>query len=203
MAKFFFPSAFEFPFSLSCFLISVFLLLFFCSFMISIVCYSFSFLLLLYVSRPVYFFSCPFSLFGLQFNFSFCFLFSVNSFFFLFLYWFSARVLFVLCHPTNRSHTSGIVLERLADRVCRTKSQSSLLSIYFSLRGIYSALLLIHFPYCSNTRLHCHKDWHTNYSIYDDSLSRMRHSFAPLVEHLHVHLHLLVSKNYVQLSRQH
>ena len=52
---FFFPSAFEFPFSLSCFLISVFLLLFFCSFMISIVCYPFSFLLLLYASRSVYF----------------------------------------------------------------------------------------------------------------------------------------------------
>ena len=80
----FFPSAFEFPFSLSCFLISVFLLPFFCSFMISIVCYPFSFLLLLYVSRSVYFFSCPFSLFRLQFNFSFCFLFSVNSFFFPF-----------------------------------------------------------------------------------------------------------------------
>ena len=183
----FFPSAFEFPFSLSCFLISVFLLLFFCSFMISIVCYPFSFLLLLYVSRSVYFFSCPFSLFRLQFNFSFCFLFSVTSFFFLFQYWFSARVLFVLCHATNRSHTSGIVLERLADRVCRTKSQSSLLSIYFSLRGICSALLLIHFPYCSNICLHCHKDWHTTYSIYDDSLSRMRHSFAPLVKHLNVH----------------
>lgn len=55
MAKFFFPSAFEFPFSLSCFLISVFLLLFFCSFMISIVCDPFSFLLLLYASRSVYF----------------------------------------------------------------------------------------------------------------------------------------------------
>ena len=51
----FFFLAFEFPFSLSCFLISVFLLLFFCSFMISIVCYPFSFLLLLYASRSVYF----------------------------------------------------------------------------------------------------------------------------------------------------
>lgn len=80
----FFPSAFEFPFSLSCFLISVFLLLFFCSFMVSIVCYPFSFLLLLYVSRSVYFFSCPFSLFRLQFNFSFCLPFPVNSFFFPF-----------------------------------------------------------------------------------------------------------------------
>ena len=129
------------------------------------------------------FFSCPFSLFRLQFNFSFCFPFSVNSFFFfLFRYWFSARVLFVFCHITNRSHTSGIVLERLADRVCWTKSQSSLLSIYFSLRGIYSAFLLIHFPYCSNTCLHCQKDWHTTYSIYDDVLSRMHaaqlHSFS-------------------------
>lgn len=157
--------------------------------MISIVCYPFPFFHCCMCPALFTFFSCPFSLFRLQFNFSFCFPFSVNSFFFLFQYWFSARVLFVLCHPTNRSHTSGIVLERLADRVCRTKSQSSLLSIYFSLRGIYSALLLIHFPYCSNTRLHCHKDLHTTYSIYDNSLLRMRHSFAPLVKHLHVHLH--------------
>lgn len=171
--------------------------------MISIVCYPFSFLPLLYVSRSVYFLLL--SVFSFPSSVQFFILLPVfcKLLFFLFQYWFSARVLFVLCHPTNRSHTSGIVLERLADRVCRTKSQSSLLSISFSLRGIYSAFLLIHFPYCSNICLHCYKDWHTTYSIYDDSLSRMRHSFAPLVKHLNVHLHLLVSKNYVQLSRQH
>lgn len=158
--------------------------------MISIVCYPFSFLPLLYVSRSVYFLLL--SLFSFPSSVQFFILLSVFCkllFFFLFQYWFSARVLFVLCHTTNRSHTSGIVLERLADRVCWTKSQSSFLSIYFSLKGIYSTLLLIHFSYCSNTRLHCHKDWHTTYSIYDNSLLRMRHSFAPLVKHLHVHLH--------------
>ena len=199
--SFFFPSAFEFPFSLSCFLISVFLLLFFCSFMISIVCDPFSFLLLLYASRSVYFLLL--SVFSFPSSVQFFILLPVfcKLLFFLFQYWFSARVLLVLCHATNRSHTLGIVLERLVDRVCWTKSQSSFLSIYFSLKGIYSTLLLIHFPYCSNTCLHCHKDWHTTYSIYDDSLSRMRHSVAPLVKHLH--LHLLVSRNYVQLSRQH
>ena len=172
--------------------------------MISIVCYPFSFLPLLYVSRSVYFLLL--SVFSFPSSVQFFILLPVfcKLLFFSFSSIGSQRV-FYLC-----SFTQQIVHTHRASywSAWRTgfagpKSQSSLLSISFSLRGIYSALLLIHFPYCSNTRLHCHKDWHTNYSIYDDSLSRMRHSFAPLVEHLHVHLHLLVSKNYVQLSRQH
>ena len=50
---------------------------------------------------------------------------------------------------TSRSHASKIVRhivpDRLAKRVWWTKSQSSLLNIYFSLSGFQSSLLHIHF----------------------------------------------------------
>ena len=48
---------------------------------------------------------------------------------------------------TSRSHTSNIVPERLVGRVWWTKSQASLLNIYFRLSGSQSPLLLIHFHY--------------------------------------------------------
>ena len=49
--------------------------------------------------------------------------------------------------------------ERLADRVWCTKSQSSLLNIYFRLSGFQSSLRLIHFRYGSNASSHCHEKW--------------------------------------------
>ena len=58
---------------------------------------------------------------------------------------------------TSRSHTPNIVLERLAERDWWTKSQSSLLNIYFRLSGFQSLLLLIHFRHGLNTCSHCTK----------------------------------------------
>ena len=70
---------------------------------------------------------------------------------------------------------------RLAERVWRTKSQSSLLNISFRLSGFQSSLLLIHFRYSPNTCVHCTKVWHRTYPICDGPLPRsVRHSFAPL-----------------------
>ena len=46
---------------------------------------------------------------------------------------------------TSRSHTSNLVLARLAERVWCTKFQSSLLNIYFRHSGFQSTLLIIHF----------------------------------------------------------
>ena len=51
------------------------------------------------------------------------------------------------------------MLERLAERVWCTKSQSSLLNIYFRFSGFQSSLLLIHFRCGSNASSHCHKKW--------------------------------------------
>jgi len=45
---------------------------------------------------------------------------------------------------TSRSHTSNFLPERLALRVWCTKSQSSLLNIYFHISGFSSSLLLIY-----------------------------------------------------------
>ena len=49
--------------------------------------------------------------------------------------------------------TSNIVPGQLAERVWVTKSQSSLLNIYFRLSGFHSSLLLVHFRYGPNTYL--------------------------------------------------
>ena len=59
-----------------------------------------------------------------------------------------------------QSHTSNIAPERLAVRVWCTKSQSSLLNIYFRLSGFQSSLLRIHFCYGRNTCLHYTQEWY-------------------------------------------
>ena len=68
-----------------------------------------------------------------------------------------------------QSHTSNIAPERLAERVWCTKSQSSLLNIYFRLSGFQSSLLLIHFCYGPNTCLHYTQEWYRISSICDSS----------------------------------
>ena len=67
------------------------------------------------------------------------------------------------------------------ERVWWTKSQSTLLNIYFRLSGFQSSLLLIHFRYSPNTSWHFTKVWHRTYPTCDSPLPRsVRHSFAPL-----------------------
>ena len=58
---------------------------------------------------------------------------------------------------TSRTHTSNIVPEQLAERVWWSKSQSSLLNIYFRFSGLHSSLLLFHFCWGPTTCLHCTK----------------------------------------------
>ena len=82
---------------------------------------------------------------------------------------------------TSCSHTSNNVPQRLAERVLWTKSQSSLLNIYFRFSGFQSLLLLIHFRCFPNTCSHCTKVWHRTSPICDAPLSRVaKRSFAPL-----------------------
>ena len=78
-------------------------------------------------------------------------------------------------------HTSNIVPKRLAERVWCSKSQSSLLIIYFRSSGFQSSLLLIHFRYGPNTCSYYTEVWHRTYPIWDAWLSRSaRGNFTPL-----------------------
>ena len=71
--------------------------------------------------------------------------------------------------------------KRLAERVWCSKSQSSLLIIYFRLSGFQSSLLLIHFRFCPNTCSYYTEVWHRTYPIWHASLSRSAHGiFTPL-----------------------
>ena len=80
----------------------------------------------------------------------------------------------------NKSLTY-IAPERLAGRVWWTKSQSSLLNIYFHLIGSQPSLLIIHIRYGPNTCSHCTKVWHRTHPICHARLSRSAwRSFAPL-----------------------
>ena len=82
---------------------------------------------------------------------------------------------------THIQHRMNIASERLAKTVCLTKSQSSLLNIYFRLSGFQPSLLLIHFRYGPNTCSHCTKVWHRTHLIYEAPLSRLaRGKFPPL-----------------------
>ena len=79
------------------------------------------------------------------------------------------------------SHTSNTAPERLAERVWWTKSQYSLLNIYFRLSGLQSSPLLTHFRHGPNTRSHYTNMWQRTHLIHDAPLSRSaRRSFAPL-----------------------
>ena len=71
------------------------------------------------------------------------------------------------CHTYPTLHL--IAPERLAVRVWCTKSQSSLLNIYFRLSGFQSSLLLIHFCYGPNTCVHYTQEWYRISSICDSS----------------------------------
>ena len=78
-----------------------------------------------------------------------------------------------------QSHTSNIAPERLAERGWCTKSQSSLLNIYFRVSGFQSSLLLIHFCYGPNTCLHYTQEWYRISSICDSPLQTpVRRSFT-------------------------
>ena len=85
---------------------------------------------------------------------------------------------------TSRPHTSNIVLQRLAKKVWSTKSQSSLLNIYFRLSipvltAIYS--LPLHSEYLFTLNQSVALVWHRTYPICDAPLSRSaRRSFALL-----------------------
>ena len=68
---------------------------------------------------------------------------------------------------SSRSLTTNNLPERLAGRVWWTKSQSSLLNIYFRLRAFQPSFLLIHFRYGSITCSHCTKMWHRTDQICD------------------------------------
>ena len=80
-------------------------------------------------------------------------------------------------------NTSQIVPEQLTDSVLANQnSQSSLLNIYFRLRGFQSLRLLIHFRYGPITCSHWIKVWHRTYPTCDAALSTsVRRSFAPLL----------------------
>ena len=81
---------------------------------------------------------------------------------------------------TSRPHTSNMVPARLAERVWWTKSQSSLLKIYFRLSWFQSSLLLIHIRDRTNRCSHCTKVWRKIHSICNAPRSRSaRRSFAP------------------------
>ena len=56
-----------------------------------------------------------------------------------------------------------------------TKSQSSILNIYFRLRGFQSLFPLLHFRYGPNTCSQYTKVWHRTYPICDAPLSRRNH----------------------------
>ena len=78
-----------------------------------------------------------------------------------------------------QSHTSNITPERLTERVWCTKSQSSLLNIYFRLSGFQSSLLLIYFCYGPNTCLHYTQEWYRISPICDSPLQTpVRRSFT-------------------------
>ena len=69
----------------------------------------------------------------------------------------------------------------MAERVWCSKSQSSLLIVYFRLSGFQSSLLLIHFRFCPNTCSYYTEVWHRTYPIWHASLSRSAHGiFTPL-----------------------
>ena len=52
---------------------------------------------------------------------------------------------------TSHSHTSNIMPERLAERVCWTKSRQSTRGIFTRLNPFQSSLILFHFRYGPNT----------------------------------------------------
>ena len=82
---------------------------------------------------------------------------------------------------TSCSHPSNNVPQRLAERVWWTKSQSSLLNIYFRFSGFQPLLLSIHFRYGPSTCSHCAKVWHRTSPICDAQVSRAaQRSFALL-----------------------
>ena len=88
----------------------------------------------------------------------------------------------------SKRQITGTELGWLAERFWWTKSQSSLLNIYFRLSGFQSSLLLIHFRYSLNTCWHCTKVCHRTYPICDGPLPRsLRRSFAPLQKSRHNH----------------
>ena len=79
------------------------------------------------------------------------------------------------------NYNSHLVPAWLAERVWWTRSQSSLLNIYFRLSGFQSSLLLIHFWYSLSNCFYCSKVWHRTYSISEAPLWRSaRRSSAPL-----------------------
>ena len=79
------------------------------------------------------------------------------------------------------NYNSHLVPAWLAERVWWTRSQSSLLNIYFRLSGFQSSLLLIHFWYSLSNCFYCSKVWHRTYSISEALLWRSaRRSSAPL-----------------------
>ena len=79
-------------------------------------------------------------------------------------------------------HASNIVPKRLAERVWCSKSQSSLLIIYFRSSGFQSSLLLIHFRYGPNTCSYYTEVLHRTYPIWDASLSRLAHGSFTLLQ---------------------
>ena len=82
---------------------------------------------------------------------------------------------------TSRSHTLNIVPARFVRRVWWTKSQISLLQIFYSrFSGFHSSLLLIHFRDGPNRWSYCTKVWHRIPPLCDTPLSRSaRRSFDP------------------------
>ena len=78
---------------------------------------------------------------------------------------------------TSRSHTSNILPERLPGRVCCTKSQSSLLNIYFHISGFSSYSFTLSLVY--------HKQWNKNLFRYATIQFRDRRGAASLLYRNH------------------